>query len=49
MTVCYVIVFQDYIQVIPAQQYRKEYTNVQDVDKSVEFINKCGQDNFYIE
>ena len=40
---------QDYIMVIPAVQFRSEVLDVLPVDKSAEFISKCGKDQFYIE
>ena len=35
--------------VVPASQFSPQVLHVRPVDKSTEFINQCGQDNFNIE
>lgn len=45
-----VYLLQDYIMVIPVSQtFDPSVLDVRPVDKSAEFISKCGSDNFYIE
>ena len=41
---------QDYLIVIPSVQYEKKAVlDIQDIDKSSEFISKCGSNDFNIE
>jgi len=42
------LVWLDYIAIIPSVQYQSKVLDVQDVDKSAEFISKCGSNDFHI-
>ena len=43
------IFLQDYILVIPNDQYKESALDIQPIDSSGAFINECGDDNFFIE
>ena len=40
---------QDYVVVIPSDQYTIDVLEIVPVDMASVFISQCGQDNFYIE
>ena len=42
-------ILQDYVLVVPEDQYNEEVISILPIDSSGAFINECGDDNFYIE
>ncbi len=40
---------QDYVLVVPAEQYNEEIIEILPIDSSGAFINECGDDNFHVE
>ena len=41
-------VWLDYVMIVPSQQFRPELVQMRPVDKSAEFITRCGRDEYEI-
>ena len=41
-------VTQDYVMVISAESFSDDLVDISPIDKSVDFINKCGKNNYDI-